>query len=251
MIATRLALDSLAAVHYIGSACHLFAFTLPVMFAAQHVLPCHLFRRLVERCKALAGRQFDLKDVMTRLFWGLWVCCFALLGFLLSFTQEAEAIPAFARKYGVSCNQCHDVNNDFLYHPCRLTNTSCLVQTTADREDNVTFGNEGLELNGQFEEQGFNYILGIGNKSQDDTSRFGNHFYGIVNQLPCYSDRIRQTFRSPMEKVMINCTLVDSGDTTTFGGVLDFQMGYERSLPFHRSRRLLPRCNITLFPTSN
>ena len=279
---------------------------------------------------------------MNRLFWGLWTGCFALFALLVSFTQDAEAIPAFARKYGVSCNTCHvqfpklnhfgiafknrgyrmkdevgeylwksktfpiaaivrggyvhrntedkatgektteksqfsfedddgygleffsggtlgprisyfidalvddnlplvqfddllpdsalnlkagffNVDNYFLSHPRRLTNTTYLVQTTADRDDNVTFGNEGLELNGQFEDKGFRYILGIGNKSQDDTSKFGNHFYGILNQT-YFGQTLSLVFRHDKAEDPEDAHL--TGDTTTFGGVLDLQ--YEK-----------------------
>lgn len=279
-----------------------------------------------------------MEDIMNRLWWGLWTCCFALFGLLASFTQEAEAIPAFARKYGVSCNQCHvqfpklnhygiafknrgyrmrtevgeylwesktfpiaaivragythrskedqttgeteeksavsfdeddgygleffsggtlgprvsyfidalvadnlplvqfddllpdsllnlkvglfNVDNYFLSHPRRLTNSTYLVQTTADREDNVTFGNEGLELNGQLEEQGFRYVVGVGNKSQDDTSRFGNHFYALANQ----------TFSGQTVSLLFRHDKADTSEgqgeeTTTFGGILDLQYG--------------------------
>ena len=287
---------------------------------------------------------------MNRLCWGLWTGCFALFVLLVSFTQDAEAIPAFARKYGISCNNCHvqfpklnhygiafknrgyrmkdevgeyiwksktfpiaaivrggythktvkdkatgekttdksafsfeeddgygleffsggtlgprisyfidalvadnlplvqfddllpdsvlnlktgffNVDNYFLSHPRRLTNSTYLVQTTADREDNVTFGNEGIELNGQFEDKGFRYVLGLGNKSQDDTSRFGNHFYGLVNQtfsgqtasLVFRHDKANVTECNEDEE---ECMVTNSGDTTTFGGVLDLQ--YEK-----------------------
>ncbi len=121
----------------------------------------------------------------------------------------------------------YNVDNYFLSHPRRLTQTTYLVQTTADREDNVTFGNEGIELNGQFYDAGFRYLIGIGNASvSDDDHRFGRHIYGMVNQE--FGDHTLSLMfrRDTAGQSSDNSPLTDdSDDTLTFGGVVDFNFG--------------------------
>lgn len=77
-----------------------------------------------------------------------------------------------------------NVDNYFISRPRRLTATGYLV------EGGVTFENRGVELNGQFMDDGFRYIVGLGNDSIEQTDAslsknshsFGNAYYGIVNQ---------------------------------------------------------------------
>ena len=89
-----------------------------------------------------------------------------------------------------------NVDNYYLSNPRRLTESTYLIQTTGAgmasgtaaagsgaRSDNVTFTNLGVELNGQFVDQGFRYILGIGNDNATGTQdQFGQMFYLILNQ---------------------------------------------------------------------
>jgi len=75
-----------------------------------------------------------------------------------------------------------NVDNYFLSEPRRMTEASFLAQTTADRGDTVTFGNEGVEINGQFQ-NGFRYIAGLGNSSVDGADqKFGQMYYLFLNQ---------------------------------------------------------------------
>ncbi len=77
----------------------------------------------------------------------------------------------------------YNVDNYFLSSPRRLTQVKYIVQTSADRGDNVTFGNEGVEINGQFVDMGFRYVLGFGDDLTDQSNHsFGNHIFVILNQ---------------------------------------------------------------------
>ncbi len=89
-----------------------------------------------------------------------------------------------------------NVDNYYLSNPRRLTESTYLIQTSAAgmasgsaaadsgaRDDNVTFTNAGVELNGQFIEQGFRYALGIGNDNRSGAEdSFGQMYYLILNQ---------------------------------------------------------------------
>jgi len=83
-----------------------------------------------------------------------------------------------------------NVDNYFLSRPRRLTATGYLVKTgpQAPGTADVTFANQGVELNGQFTDMGFRYALGVGNDADAttgtgiDNHRFGNMAYLILNQ---------------------------------------------------------------------
>lgn len=84
-----------------------------------------------------------------------------------------------------------NVDNYFLSRPRRLTATGYLVKTgpQAPGDADVTFANQGFELNGQFLETGFRYAVGVGNDADastgvagNDNHRFGNMAYVILNQ---------------------------------------------------------------------
>ncbi|PIQ98871.1 MAG: hypothetical protein COV66_13290 [Nitrospinae bacterium CG11_big_fil_rev_8_21_14_0_20_45_15] len=73
----------------------------------------------------------------------------------------------------------YNVDNYALSHPRRLTFSTYLVQTTSSRTDNVTFGNQGIEINGQFEKSGIRYILGGGDGSTTETEdKMFKSFFG-------------------------------------------------------------------------
>lgn len=124
----------------------------------------------------------------------------------------------------------YNVDNYYLSHPRRLTESTYLVQTTADRGDNVTFSNTGIELNGQIEHGLFRYILGVGNDSTDaDTSndRFGNMLYLLVNH-----EFLTHTVSFLFRKGRTGNAMANNGpgpntstDTYTYGGNIDLHFG--------------------------
>ena len=89
-----------------------------------------------------------------------------------------------------------NVDNYYLSHPRRLTESTYLIQTSGAgmasgsaapgsgaRDDNVTFTNAGVELNGQFIDRGFRYGVGLGNDNRNGAEdSFGRMFYLFLNQ---------------------------------------------------------------------
>jgi hypothetical protein len=76
-----------------------------------------------------------------------------------------------------------NVDNYFISRPRRLTSAGYLVQTGPEGKNGVTFANQGVELNGQFVDQGFRYQVGVGNDAATGSNhRFGNMIYAILNQ---------------------------------------------------------------------
>jgi len=139
------------------------------------------------------------------------------------FIQFDDILPdsALNLKAGV-----YNVDNYFLSNPRRLTRTKYLAQTTSDREDTVTFVNEGVEVNGQFIDQGFRYVLGVGNDNTEGSDHaFGNHFFALINQnilghtvsLVYRRDRAGNSIdnRTPPDTV---------DDTHTIGGSVEFNL---------------------------
>ena len=77
----------------------------------------------------------------------------------------------------------YNVDNYGLSHPRRLTFSTYLVQTSADRDDNVTFGNQGVEINGQFEDSGMRYIFGVGDGStSENEDKWHKSLFGYFMQ---------------------------------------------------------------------
>lgn len=109
----------------------------------------------------------------------------------------------------------YNVDNYSLSHPRRLTFSTYLVQTTADRGDNVTFSNEGVEVNGQFVESGLRYILGAGDGSTTETEdKLFKSFFGYL--MKDFGEK-GHTF-SVMFRTDESGTKNNNGDSVTVGG---------------------------------
>jgi len=123
----------------------------------------------------------------------------------------------------------YNVDNYYLSHPRRLTESTYLVQLTGNRADNVTFQNRGVEFNGQFEESGFRYALGVGNDTTNNGSgdKFGKHYYFLLNKSVFDSHNISFLFRGDTIGASNDNANVDdtADDTFAFGGNVDLHYG--------------------------
>jgi hypothetical protein len=113
----------------------------------------------------------------------------------------------------------YNVDNYGLSHPRRLTFSTYLVQTTADRGDNVTFSNQGVEINGQFEGSGARYILGGGDGSttQTEDKLFKSFFGYFMKDFGEGGHTLSLMFRTDESG-----TKASTGKSYTVGGGLQF-----------------------------
>jgi hypothetical protein len=109
----------------------------------------------------------------------------------------------------------YNVDNYALSHPRRLTFSTYLVQTTASRDDNVTFGNQGIEINGQFEGSGMRYILGAGDGSTTESE--DKWFKSLFGYFMQDFGENNHTF-TVMLRTDESGTKTSPGDSFTIGG---------------------------------
>lgn len=113
-----------------------------------------------------------------------------------------------------------NVDNYFLSRPRRLTATGYLAQTGPEGTNGVTFANQGLELNGQFIDAGFRYLVGVGNDAATGSNhRFGNMAYVILNQS-IKNHTISLQYKRD-RTITTGSRIID--DTHSIGGAVEFR----------------------------